>query len=162
MFESYLKRWSLAPDGAPIATHSSNLLPVLCDRVPAMLKIAHSAEERHGADLMVWWNGNGAARVLKQGGDAILLERATGDRSLAAMAHQDLDDEASRVICDVAGRLHARRNPPPSDIVPLTAWIAELWQAAAIHGAILTQASATAMDTGLCGTIRRVDNRRER
>lgn len=50
MFEGHLARWGLRPDGAPIATHGSDLLPVLWRRprgtLPAMLKIAHAAEER--------------------------------------------------------------------------------------------------------------------
>src|ERR1700754_618437 len=78
IFDAYLARWHLTPDGAPIKTHSSHLLPVRSAGVPAMLKIALEAEEKWGATLMKWWNGNGAARVLAHHGDAILLERATG------------------------------------------------------------------------------------
>lgn len=80
MFEPYLKRWSLVSDGAPIATHSSDLLPVLRRGERTMLKIAHEDEERRGPDLMVWWNGDGAARLLARDGDAVLLERASGMR----------------------------------------------------------------------------------
>src|SRR3546814_9972968 len=54
MFATYLDRWALTPDGAPIATHSSDLLPVRHDGVPAMLKIARGAEEKWGGGLMVW------------------------------------------------------------------------------------------------------------
>ena len=43
-----------------------------------------SARRRGGA-LMAWWDGDGAARVLARHGDALLLERAMGPRSLAAM-----------------------------------------------------------------------------
>src|SRR3546814_20217290 len=54
MFATYLDRWALTPDGAPIATHSSDLLPVRHDGVPAMLKIARGEEEKWGGGLMVW------------------------------------------------------------------------------------------------------------
>lgn len=53
MFDRFLERWNLAGDGAPIVTHSSDLLPVRRDGVPAMLKIAHEDEERRGPDLMI-------------------------------------------------------------------------------------------------------------
>src|SRR3546814_10587134 len=80
MFATYLDRWALTPDGAPIATHSSDLLPVRHDGVPAMLKIARGAEEKWGGGLMVWWDGDGAARVIAHADDALLLERAEGGR----------------------------------------------------------------------------------
>jgi streptomycin 6-kinase len=141
MFDRYLKRWNLTRDGIPIVTHSSDLLPVRQDGRPAMLKIAREAEERRGAGLMAWWDGNGAARVLAHDGDAVLLERATGHRSLAAMARDGADDEASRILCDVAARLHAPRNRPLPDLIPLSAWFAELEPAAAKHGGILARAA---------------------
>ena len=144
MFEEYLTFWNLTPDGEPIATHSSDLLPVRRDDQPAMLKLARADEERRGAELMTWWNGGGAARVLAHDKNGLLMERATGTRSLAAMANNGRDDEASRILCDVAGRLHAPRNPPVPSLIPLSIWFAELWPAAARHGAILTQAAAAA------------------
>ena len=41
MFENYLDRWRLDPDGEPITTTTSRLLPVRRDGVPAMLKVAN-------------------------------------------------------------------------------------------------------------------------
>ena len=144
MFGKYLRRWNLVSDGEPIATHSSDLLPVRFGDVPAMLKVARSEEERRGASLMAWWDGSGAARVLAHDGDAILMERATSRRSLADMAHQGHDDEASRIICNVATTLHARRGPPPRDLVPLSDWYAELSHVAGTDTGIFSQAAATA------------------
>jgi streptomycin 6-kinase len=146
MFDPYLARWDLTPDGAPITTHSSRLLPVRRDGVPAMLKIALEAEERWGATLMAWWGGAGAARVLAHEGDALLLERAVGDGSLVEMARAGRDDEASRIICDVAARLHAPRHRPLPELLPLPRWFAELEPAAARHGGILRRAAATARE----------------
>ena len=116
MFGPYLRRWNLVSDGEPIATHSSDLLPVRSGDAPAMLKVARSEEERRGASLMAWWDGTGAARVLAHHGDAILLERAVGRRSLTSMAHQGHDDEASRIICGVAAKLHAHHGSPPATL----------------------------------------------
>ena len=64
MFDAYLQRWALTPDGEPIITLSSQLLPVRHKEKPAMLKDATSAEERWGNLLMVWWDGEGAAPLL--------------------------------------------------------------------------------------------------
>ena len=146
MFDDYLARWGLTPDGAPIATRSSDLLPVRRAGVPAMLKIAREAEERWGGLLMSWWGGDGAARVLAQEGDALLLERATGKGSLVEMARGGRDDEASRIICAVAARLHAPRGCPPPELIPLPRWFAALEPAAARHGGILSLAAATARE----------------
>jgi streptomycin 6-kinase len=143
MFDSHLKHWNLTRDGEPIATHSSDLLPVRFGDVPAMLKVARSDEERRGAGLMSWWDGNGAARVLAHHGDAILLERATGRRFLATMAREGKDDEASRIICGVAKTLHAHRGSPPADLVPLSEWYAELSRVAGTDTGIFSQAAAT-------------------
>jgi streptomycin 6-kinase len=145
MFERYCERWRLTPDGEPITTHSSRLLPVRRDGVPAMLKIATEPEERRGAETMVWWAGEGAARVLAHDGDALLLERATGGASLAEMAQRGRDDEATRIMCQVAVSLHApRARPLPSTLVPLPEWFRALEPGAAQHGGILNRAAATA------------------
>ena len=72
MFENYLDRWRLDPDGEPITTATSRLLPVRSNGVPAMLKVATEPEERRGADTMIWWDGDGAACVLAHESDALL------------------------------------------------------------------------------------------
>jgi len=146
MFSKYLTRWQLTPDGDLIVTRSSRLLPVRRHGVPAMLKVAMEAEEKFGGLLMSWWNGKGAARVLAQDGDALLLERAMGHRSLANFAKQGRDDEASRVICAVVAKLHTNRGKPPPDLIPLTQWFRELEPAAKKHGGILALSAATARE----------------
>jgi streptomycin 6-kinase len=146
-FDDYLARWCLTPDGTPLTTHTSILLPVRREGIPAMLKVATEAEERRGAESMVWWGGDGAARVLAHDGDALLMERATGEGSLIEMARNDRDDEASHIICAVASRLHAPRDRPRSpSLVPLTRWFADLEPAADRHGGLLKVAATTARD----------------
>jgi streptomycin 6-kinase len=144
MFDAHLARWGLTPDGAPISTASSSLLPVRRDGLPAMLKVAHGAEERAGAWLMAWWGGDGAARVLAHEGDALLLERALGPGSLTEMVRRGGDDEASRILCAAAARLHAPRAGRPPELVPLERWFQALGPAAAAHGGILARADAAA------------------
>ncbi|MGH2617308.1 MAG: aminoglycoside phosphotransferase family protein [Thermomicrobiales bacterium] len=147
IFGPYLDRWRLSPDGDPITTHSSRLLPVRRDGEPAMLKIATEPEERSGAETMVWWGGEGAARVLAHDGDALLLERATGNSSLADIARSGHDNEATRILCAATANLHAPRGqPPPSSLVSLSDWFAELEPVAARHGGLLSQAAAAARE----------------
>lgn len=145
-FGAYLARWGLVPDGAAITTHSSRLLPVRHGGEPAMLKVAHEPEERAGGRLMVWWDGEGAARVLAHEGDALLLERAAGGRSLASMVRAGNDDEASRILCAAAARLHAPRVRPRPELVPLAHWFQALEPAAAAHGGVLARAHAAARE----------------
>jgi streptomycin 6-kinase len=146
MFNPYLSRWDLVPDGDPIVTRSSRLLPLRYCGAPAMLKIATEEEEQRGNALMIWWNGDGAARVLAHDSDALLLERATGTRSLTAMAKDGNDDEASRILCAVAARLHAPRSSPPPELVPLPRWFEALAPVADSQGGILRLASRTAQE----------------
>lgn len=139
----HLARWNLVPDGEPFETRSSSLLPVHQDGAPAMLKVAREEEERRGATVMAWWHGEGAAKILARHGDALLLERATGSRSLAVMVAAGEDDEASRILCKAAMRLHAPPGPP-SEPVPLPRWFEALASAARTHGGLLAQADTVA------------------
>lgn len=154
IFSEYLKRWELIPDGVPIITHASRLLPVRKQGKPAMLKVALEAEEKFGGLLMKWWEGEGAATVLASDADAILLERAEGTTSLVDMASEGQDDEASRIVCNVVAKLHAPRNSPPPDLIPLTAWFADLGPAASKHGGVLSLSAKTARE--LLGAPREV------
>ncbi|HEV2499484.1 MAG TPA: aminoglycoside phosphotransferase family protein [Terriglobia bacterium] len=144
-FDTYIALWGLTPDGVPIFTHSSKLLPVRWKGRPAMLKIAESEEERAGGSLMVMWAGQGTARVLAHDDDALLMERAAGTASLADLARKGDDDTASRIICDVVAKLHSHRHGSSlNSVVPLDRWFRELEPAAARHGGVLTAAAETA------------------
>jgi streptomycin 6-kinase len=146
-FDTYLARWNLTPDGDPITTLTSRLLPVLHDGLPAMLKIATEDEERWGAGLLIWRGGGGAVRELAHEGDAVLLERAIGGCSLDEMARNGKDLEATRILCATAARLHDTADrPPPPPLIDLNDWFRELWPAADTHGGILAEAAATARD----------------
>jgi streptomycin 6-kinase len=144
VFAPHLDAWRLVPDGAAIATRSSRLLPVRRqDGAAAMLKVAHEAEERLGGRMMGWWNGEGAALVLAEHDEALLLERATGAGSLAAMARSGQDAAAAKIICAVVARLHSPRPEPPLDLHPLDRWFEALWPARHAGG-LLAEAGAAA------------------
>jgi len=64
VFDAYLARWKLVPDGSPVVTHAARLLPVRHEGRPAMLKVSHEEDEKQGGVLMRWWDGHGAARAL--------------------------------------------------------------------------------------------------
>jgi streptomycin 6-kinase len=143
-FENYLRLWSLAPDGDVIVTHTSRLLPVRRGGVPLMLKLSHTSEERYGGQLMLWWDGEGAVRILEHDDDALLMERATGPRSVSDMARSGEDDAASLIICEVARRLHAPRSGSAPAAISLDLWFRDLFPAADRHGGILVAAAETA------------------
>jgi streptomycin 6-kinase len=144
MFDRHLDLWNLTPDGEPIATWGSRLLPVRRGCEPAMLKIGLHAEEAFGGLLLGWWDGCGAARLLASDDNAILIERALGTRSLSAFARDGRDDEATRILCDVVAELHAPRGKPlPEALVPLDVWFRDL-EAVSGHGGILARAAAEA------------------
>lgn len=139
MFDSYLARWQLIADGAPIVTHASHLLPVRHRGEPAMLKIATMPDERAGAAVMRWWDGAGAARVLAYDDEAVLIERAMGPLSLANMARGSEDAEATRILCAAARRLHMPRGHPPTGLIALSDWFRDLPSAAESQGGILAR-----------------------
>ncbi len=131
-------RWNLTADGAPFSTPGSDLLPVRMHG-PAgvagcsgMLKRARTDEERDGAAVLQWWDGDGAARVYAREGDTVLMERATGSRDLLTMALTGRDDEATRILCGTVEHLHRDRpGGPDTRPVGLRDWFGALEQA---HG----------------------------
>ncbi|MCD9573239.1 aminoglycoside phosphotransferase family protein [Pseudomonas protegens] len=145
MFETYMKRWRLTPDGDPIVTPGSRLLPVrLQDGAPAMLKIALDEHEQAGNRLMAWWAGEGAARVHAQQGDALLMERAMGKGSLMRMALAGQHDEVSHIVCATLQQLHRPRAQPRPPLVSLDRWFADLREAAPQQGGLFLRCLAEA------------------
>ena len=134
LFDPYLKQWNLRADGEPIITPGSRLLQVRQGATPGMLKVALDDDEKFGNLLMTWWDGDGAAQVYAHAGDALLLERAEGSRSLLHMALHGEDDEASRIICAAVARLHVPRPAPCPPLVDMRQWFRSLPQAARLHG----------------------------
>ena len=62
MFAPYLEKWGLVRNGEPIVTRAARLLTVRWHGAPAMLKLSVEEEERLGAAVMQYWDGDGAAR----------------------------------------------------------------------------------------------------
>lgn len=145
LFSPYLARWRLSPAGSAIVTPRAQLLPVLRDSHPLMLKIATDPEERFGGILLEWWGGEGAARAVEVEGDAVLMERAMGGRSLTGYAQNGRDDEATEVLCGVIAGLHApRAKALPQGLVTLSVWFEALEPTARSHGGWLLRAAEEA------------------
>lgn len=146
MFDHYLKRWELTIDGDAFGSLNGNLLPVRHHGMPAMLKISQEPEEQAGNLLMAWWDGEGAAPVLAHDGEALLMERATSPVSLTQMVNCGEDDEATCILCAVAGRLHTPLAKSLPALVPLEHRFEALWSAAATHRGVFEQCAKTARE----------------
>ena len=142
--DAYLRRWNLEPVGAVVETSSSRLGAVRRAGEPAMLKVALAAEEVLGAELMVWWAGRGAARVLAHEGPALLLEYGAGGDDPVGMVRRGQDDDDARALCAVVAELHAVPGPPPPFLTPLDRWFRALPRAAGRLGGIIGECAAAA------------------
>jgi streptomycin 6-kinase len=145
-FEPYLSEWKLEVAGESFHTHSSDLLPVRHQGRAALLKLPHADEERQAGQLMDWWQGHGAAEVyaFDQASGAIVLERLASEPSLKEMAMDGRDDEAMRILCQAAGKLHSK---PAHDLPPLFTlerWFRALAPMAARYGGILQEGATLA------------------
>lgn len=145
-FAPWLSRWDLIADGVPIRTHGSRLLPVRKAGEPAMLKLSEIEDERQGYRLLEYWDGGGAARLLARNddGSAMLLERATGLRSLSAMARNGADDEATVILCDAIAVLQKPRGKLPAGLIQLETWFRELFPMATSRGGALARSATEA------------------
>ena len=144
IFDAFLQAWNLTPDGELIVTHGSRLLPVRQGEMPAMLKMGVKEDERFGALMMQYWDGEDAAKVFAREDNVILMERAMGERSLVNMVQSGRDEEATRIICGVTGRLHQPRSKPLPELIPLEQWFRELFRHADKYGGIFPECAATA------------------
>src|SRR6267143_1954748 len=76
----------------------------------AVLKVAWEGdtESLHEGDALELWDGNGAVRLLRRTGRALLEERAVPGDDLSALP----EDQATAVAIDLASRLWRRAGSP--------------------------------------------------
>jgi streptomycin 6-kinase len=148
LVDGYLRRWGAERDGPALSTPSSILIPARRGAHAVMLKIATGAEEARGNRLMVRWNGRAAAAVLEHDRHAVLLERATGTRSLVEMAQAGdvCDDAATRILCRAGTRLHALDDVPQDDAIGLEPWFRDLFAHADAVGGFHARAAVIARE----------------
>lgn len=147
MFGRCLERWELRIDGAPLRTDAASLLPVrTATGAPAMLKHTDAPEELAGFDLLQWWDGDGAARVLARAGQVLLMERAVDSADLLeqALRNPAADAGATDVLCAVLERLHAPRPLAPPPLQPLASWFQALDREAEARGGLFARCARIA------------------
>jgi streptomycin 6-kinase len=88
----------------------------------AVLKVAWEGDEEslHEGDALELWNGDGAVRLLRRSGRALLEERAVPGDDLSTLP----DDDATAVAIDVAVRLWRRVGSPFEPVAPyVSGWL---------------------------------------
>lgn len=139
-----MQSWNLLYDGDCFYSHPSLIQPVLSEGNKCILKIPFTIEEKRGSKVLDWWDGIGAVKVFRSDDDAILMERIVGDQSLKLMSLDNQDDEATKIICDVAKVLHSSRNKSLPELTPLNIWFEELFQSAEKFGDIFKKSASVA------------------
>jgi streptomycin 6-kinase len=112
------KEWGLQL-GEPFAlSHVSYVVPA----GDAVLKVAWDGdtESLHEGDALAAWNGEGAVRLLRRSGHALLEERAVPGDDLSSLP----DDDATALAVDVASRLWRSARSPFRPVAPeVTHWL---------------------------------------
>jgi streptomycin 6-kinase len=88
----------------------------------AVLKVAWEGDKEslHEGDALELWNGDGAVRLLRRSGRALLEERAIPGRDLSALP----DAESTAIAVDVALRLWHRVGSPFRPVAPeVQSWL---------------------------------------
>jgi len=109
----YIDKWRLALEGEPFATPSSLIAYVRAPQGPAVLKLFNPNSDEASSPLaLAHYSSHGAVRVMAHDENAMLLERAVPGTPLAELVARGRDEEATRILCDVAAQLHASAAPP--------------------------------------------------
>lgn len=85
-----------------------------------VIKVAWEGDDEslHEGDALELWNGDGAVRLLRRSGRALLEERATPGTDLSTLP----DDEATSITVDIASRLWRPAQSPFRPVAP------EVWR----------------------------------
>ena len=100
------REWGLEL-GEPFAfSHASYVAPA----GDAVLKVAWEGDDEslHEGDALALWDGDGAVRLRRRSGRALLEDRAVPGDDLSAVP----EDEATAIAVDVAARLWRPAGPP--------------------------------------------------
>jgi streptomycin 6-kinase len=136
--------WQLTADGDFFTAGNSLLQPVLSDGRSAMLKIPLSGKGENGFRLLACWNGKAAVNVYRYDGDALLMQRLVGERSLRRMVLDGHEAEANTIVCGVVRQLHAHDCAETFGLPPLASWFRSLAAAAIQHGGLFPTCHAIA------------------
>ena len=90
----------------------------------AVIKVAWDGdtESLHEGDALELWDGDGAVRLLRRSGRALLEERAVPGNDLSALP----EDQATEIAVDLASRLWRRAGSPFRPVAPeVSRWLDE-------------------------------------
>jgi streptomycin 6-kinase len=124
------QRWGIEQMSPIAETATSQVFKVERPAGPAVLKILkpYGADEIHGAVLMTWYDGVGAARIYDIHDEMILMEWL--DRApLGDLVRNGGDAEATEILCEVMGALHRPRTDIHDQFATLTTWFDTLFMA---------------------------------
>lgn len=130
----YLAAWELSNPHLLTQTMTSHIYTVTHGTETFVLKLLSSSEteEQRGALSLRYFDGRGAARLLRYDEGAQLLEYVAGDQ-LVTLVEYDQDERATRIIAQVIAQLHSVAQDAPYDgLVPLDRWFAALFAKAAV------------------------------
>jgi streptomycin 6-kinase len=88
----------------------------------AVVKVAWEGDDEslHEGDALALWDGDGAVRLLRRSGRALLVERAVPGNDLSQVS----EDEATAIAVDVASRLWRPAGSPFRPVAPdVTRWL---------------------------------------
>lgn len=118
--------WGLEPVGRPVETPSSLLQRVGHGGATAVLKwLKPGGDEAGAAAILDWYGGHGSVRLLRAAQDAQLLEWIDGP-PLSDLVRDGRDGEATAILAEIVGRLHAPRPGRPLGLIPLSDRMAPL------------------------------------
>jgi streptomycin 6-kinase len=80
--------------------------------LPVVLKITkHAGDESHSGEVLKAFAGDGAVRVYESETGAVLLERLEPGEELVNLVKRGADDEATKILAQVIGKLAHRQAP---------------------------------------------------
>ncbi|MFL5927627.1 MAG: aminoglycoside phosphotransferase family protein [Gaiellaceae bacterium] len=94
--------------GAPFTLSRYSYVAPAGDHAVVKVPWVGDVESLHEGEALELWGGNGAVRLLRRSGRALLEERASPGDDISAAS----EEESTAIAVDVAGRLWRRAGPP--------------------------------------------------
>jgi len=92
----------------------------LRDERRVVLKLTKVSDEAHSGKVLQAFDGSGAVRVYEAETGAVLLERLEPGEQLVSVVRRGDDDEATRILAQVIGKL--ANHEPPGECPSVTDW----------------------------------------
>jgi streptomycin 6-kinase len=109
--DDLVRKWNLRVDEI-LETNSSFLAFGIRGCQPVVLKVVKGeGDEWHSGEVLEAFAGNGVVRVYEHVPGAMLLERATPGESLARMAIDGKDEDATAILADLMQQMSGRTPP---------------------------------------------------